>query len=89
MVPQSLLSTIAAPISLLESFTGSFRQSSEFVQLDTLVNETDSSGYDFQYPNVPLDRIDRFQVYRVGHAMWYDGRFQGNDRLPCMQRLRD
>jgi len=39
--------SIAAPISLLESFTGSFRQSSEFVQLDTPVNETDSSGYDF------------------------------------------
>jgi len=90
MVLQSLLSTIAAPISLLESFTGSFRQPFEPVQPEpnfgTPVNGTDGSGYGFRYTDVPVDRLGRFQARRVEHAVWYDGRFQSNDRVQRMQR---
>ena len=70
VVPPSPLSAIAAPMSP-ESFTSLFRQSFEFVQLepsfDTSVDETDGSGYAFRYPDVPLDRLGRFQIHRVWH----------------------
>ena len=56
---------------------------------DASVDETDGSGYASRYPDVPLDGLGRFQIDRVGHPMGYNGRFQSNDRLPPMQRLRN
>jgi len=70
VVPPSPMSAIAAQISP-ENFTSLFRQSFEIVQLephfDTSVDETDGSEYAFRYPDVPLDRLGRFQIHRVGH----------------------
>ena len=69
------------------------RQSFELVlfesNFDAPVDETDGGGYASGCSDVPLDRSGRFQIDRVWHAMGDDSGFEGDDRLPGVQRLCD
>lgn len=62
----------------MKAFILEFRQSFGFVwpeaNFDTSVDETGGSEDSFRYPDFPLDRLGRFQIYRAGHAMGFDSR---------------
>jgi hypothetical protein len=87
VVPPSLLSVIAAPISLLESFTGSFLHSAgrsgscgsgpvlARPSAGPVVTGVLLGTLTFRSTDLAVSRIDR-----VGQAMSYDGRPQSNER---------